>query len=421
MKDASSFGDEFDDTLNEVLPDDIDDVSPADRESIYESYSFGHSYSREAAVDQARAEMDRVAAELGISDQVVDMAEQIFTQFGSATTLEGRVIELIADACFYCACKLNEVPVDPTTVSDTGGNLLTRKRLLRRVKNISSELGLDPTSFFNAAHYVPHYCDELNLSADIEDRATEILEICEEAGLASGKSPSGWAGAAIYNAVLEYGAKTNQSAISEVANVTEVTIRNRYKEQRAHLRERTQTPHDCPSAIGSIATILDLGPGLAQGAVDLVSIAEEQADESLEDGPWTIQDLALAVLKLASERSDSTLGYSRLKHLTESDSDTIRACERMLKQRVKRSSAGTAISSHQTALPSPQSFESPDQFQDARRRVVAEIASTENRHGTNFGKPYPNQLEISRKTIEQTFGHVRIAEEFVTTDTPNLE
>ena len=46
----------------------------------------------------------------------------------------------------------------------------------------------------------------------------------------SGKSPVGIAAAAVYAAALLTNEKVTQSQVSDVADISEVTIRNRYKE-----------------------------------------------------------------------------------------------------------------------------------------------------------------------------------------------
>ena len=62
------------------------------------------------------------------------------------------------------------------------------------------------------------------------NKGEEIIEQANELGLTSGKGPTGIAAAAIYiSSILEDTPRT-QRAIAEVAGVTEVTIRNRYKE-----------------------------------------------------------------------------------------------------------------------------------------------------------------------------------------------
>jgi transcription initiation factor TFIIB len=49
-------------------------------------------------------------------------------------------------------------------------------------------------------------------------------------GLTSGKGPTGVAAAALYIASVLLGERKTQRDVAEVAGVTEVTIRNRYKE-----------------------------------------------------------------------------------------------------------------------------------------------------------------------------------------------
>ena len=61
-------------------------------------------------------------------------------------------------------------------------------------------------------------------------KATEILKMAEDNDLTSGKGPTGVAAAAIYIASLLTQERRTQRAVAEVAGVTEVTIRNRYKE-----------------------------------------------------------------------------------------------------------------------------------------------------------------------------------------------
>ena len=63
--------------------------------------------------------------------------------------------------------------------------------------------------------------------------AVEAIRVLREArakGVTAGKDPSGLAAAAVYLAALRYGLRRTQKEIAHVAGVTEVTVRNRYKE-----------------------------------------------------------------------------------------------------------------------------------------------------------------------------------------------
>ncbi len=57
----------------------------------------------------------------------------------------------------------------------------------------------------------------------------KILREAKNRGVVSGKDPMGLAAAALYVACVLDDVKKTQKEIAEVANVTEVTVRNRYK------------------------------------------------------------------------------------------------------------------------------------------------------------------------------------------------
>lgn len=79
--------------------------------------------------------------------------------------------------------------------------------------------------------YVPRFSSDLGVSEEVKMKAKEIIDESAEQGLLSGKSPTGFAAAAIYAASLLCNEKKTQREVAEVAQVTEVTIRNRYQEQ----------------------------------------------------------------------------------------------------------------------------------------------------------------------------------------------
>jgi transcription initiation factor TFIIB len=70
----------------------------------------------------------------------------------------------------------------------------------------------------------------LKLSPETQSKAVEILEQAQHEELTSGRGPTGIAAASLYVAALMHGEKRTQREVADVAGVTEVTIRNRYKE-----------------------------------------------------------------------------------------------------------------------------------------------------------------------------------------------
>ncbi|KXB07805.1 transcription initiation factor IIB, partial [candidate division MSBL1 archaeon SCGC-AAA382N08] len=71
-------------------------------------------------------------------------------------------------------------------------------------------------------------------------KAMEIIRKAREEKLTSGKSPSGTAAAAIYIATLKCGERRTQREVAKVTDVTEVTVRNRYKELVEELEEKIE-------------------------------------------------------------------------------------------------------------------------------------------------------------------------------------
>ena len=64
----------------------------------------------------------------------------------------------------------------------------------------------------------------------MQAKTVDILKQAADRELTSGRGPTGVAAAAIYIASILSGERRTQREVAEVAGVTEVTIRNRYKE-----------------------------------------------------------------------------------------------------------------------------------------------------------------------------------------------
>ncbi len=79
-------------------------------------------------------------------------------------------------------------------------------------------------------NYAARFSNKLIISGQAEGMAIKILEVAKKMKLTSGRGPTGIAAAATYMATVLTNERKTQREIAEVANVTEVTIRNRYKE-----------------------------------------------------------------------------------------------------------------------------------------------------------------------------------------------
>ncbi|WP_254840271.1 transcription initiation factor IIB [Natronomonas marina] len=183
--------------------------------------------SKERNLKQALGEIDRMASALGLPENVRETASVIYRRALDEDLLPGRSIEGVATASLYAAARQANTPRSLDEVSNV--SRVGKDEIARTYRYVVRELGLeiepaDPKS------YLPRFASDLDLSDEVERRARQLLDSAAEAGVHSGKSPVGLAAAAIYAASLLCNEKVTQNEVSEVANISEVTIRNRYHE-----------------------------------------------------------------------------------------------------------------------------------------------------------------------------------------------
>ena len=182
---------------------------------------------KERNLKQALGEIDRMASALGLPESVRETASMIYRQALERDLLPGRSIEGVATASLHAAARMEGVPrsVDEmVTVSR-----VDEQEFTRAYRYINRELGLEIQPA-DPLEYLPRFASELALEDETERRARELLELGRREGLHVGKSPVGLAAAAIYAAALLTDAELTQHEVSEVTEMSEVTIRNRYQE-----------------------------------------------------------------------------------------------------------------------------------------------------------------------------------------------
>jgi transcription initiation factor TFIIB len=176
----------------------------------------------------ALSELNRMSSALGVPRSVQEVASVIYRRALKEDLIRGRSIEGVATAALYAACRKEGIPRSLEEVSEVAR--VERKEIGRTYRYISQELGLGMEPV-DPKKYVPRFSSELDLPEEVQSKANEIIDVTAEKGLLSGKSPTGYAAAAIYAASLLCNEKKTQREVADVAQVTEVTIRNRYQEQ----------------------------------------------------------------------------------------------------------------------------------------------------------------------------------------------
>jgi len=181
----------------------------------------------------ALAELKRVASYLKLPKSVEEESARIYTMAVQKGLVRGRSMESVVAGALYAACRRHEVPRTLDELSEASG--IDKKEIGRTYRFITRELGIRILPS-NPVDYIPRFASALKLTAETQSKAVDILHQAQKAELTSGRGPTGIAAASLYVAALSNNEKRTQREVADIAGVTEVTIRNRYKELLKELK-----------------------------------------------------------------------------------------------------------------------------------------------------------------------------------------
>jgi transcription initiation factor TFIIB len=185
------------------------------------------SSSTERNLTFALSEMHRIADALNLPKNTLETASVIYRKAIKKRLTRGRSISGMAVAAIYLACRQCGLVRTVEELSRASGfdkkEVACNYRLLVRKLNYS-------VPHVKPSQYITKLSNQLELSGKVEEVAHKILKAVEKLKLTSGRGPKGVAAAASYIASTVVGERRTQREFAEVADITEVTIRNRYKE-----------------------------------------------------------------------------------------------------------------------------------------------------------------------------------------------
>ncbi|MHB8587023.1 MAG: transcription initiation factor IIB [Thermoplasmatota archaeon] len=175
----------------------------------------------------ALAEIRRMGTALDAPRPVLEQAAQLYRQAAMQSLIRGRSIDSVAAACLYAAMRSQGVPRSLEEVSQV--SKAAKREIGRVYKVVASALRLSMAPVSPAA-FVARFASRLGLPNHVEAKALELVQSATEKEVVSGKDPKSIAAGAIYIATVLEGVPRTQTDVSQASGVTEVTIRNRYKE-----------------------------------------------------------------------------------------------------------------------------------------------------------------------------------------------
>jgi len=181
---------------------------------------------------QAMAELDRLSDKVRIPDAVKEKAALIYRRALDKGLVRGRSILAIITASVYAACRLSQTPRTLKEIS--AASLAEEKNVARCYRLLLTELNLK-MPVIDLKRRVPKVASKIGLREKTQQRAIGIIRKAEKKRLVAGKEPMGLVAAALYIACVLEGERKTQKDVAEAAGVTEVTVRNRYRDLKENL------------------------------------------------------------------------------------------------------------------------------------------------------------------------------------------
>ena len=175
---------------------------------------------------QAFGELSKLKDKLSLSNSIIEKAAYIYRKAIDKKLVRGRSISGMIAASLYAACREIEAPRTIKDVADAAN--IKKKDIARCYRLLHRELDLKmPVT--DPIQCVARISSTINISEKTKRYAIKIIKTAQKNEESAGKNPMGLAAAALYLSCVKNNEDTTQRIISESANVTEVTIRNRYK------------------------------------------------------------------------------------------------------------------------------------------------------------------------------------------------
>lgn len=178
-------------------------------------------------------EMRSIAEKLSLNEAIIEQAAYIYRKAVENKITRGRSTQGLAAAAIYAACREAEVPRSLKDVASAAN--VKMKELTRSYRVLVDKLDIK-MPIEDPIRSLAKIGSAVGASPKVMRRARELLDRANTEGLSAGKEPMAQAGAAIYLAgQLEEGGKT-QKQVADAAEVTEVTLRNRYHTLKTGLK-----------------------------------------------------------------------------------------------------------------------------------------------------------------------------------------
>ncbi len=181
---------------------------------------------------QAFSILERVKDKLGLSEPVIEKTAYLYRKAQERGLVRGRTITSVLSAAIYISCR--EMGIARTLNDIASLTNLRRKELARTFRLLLLELDLK-VPVVDPMKCIAKVANKTKLSERTKRQAMDIMISVTKRGISAGKDPMGLAGSVLYMSSKNSGEPVTQMDIANAAGVTEVTIRNRFRDLKSKI------------------------------------------------------------------------------------------------------------------------------------------------------------------------------------------
>ncbi|WP_302083162.1 transcription initiation factor IIB family protein [Salinibaculum rarum] len=211
-------------------------------QSVFESLQPAPAQELADSLRRGLRTISTCVVQTELPTSVGETAAMLFRNAHQNEVLQGRNTNSVAGAAFHLATRIEHTPVKKSEIHTILTSLpeysRPKQQLARDSKHLQKVLEI-PVPSASPDEYIPSFITDLQErgvlkkedATEVETRAVELLKETPDTVI-TGKAPSGVAASAIYAAALLCNANKNltQDDVSEVADISTVTIRKTYQE-----------------------------------------------------------------------------------------------------------------------------------------------------------------------------------------------
>jgi transcription initiation factor TFIIB len=208
--------------------------SKMERLKVWDFRSHSHDSTNKNLM-QAFNELDKLKDKLGLPDAAIERTAYIYRKARQRGLVRGRTIDGILAAAIYIACR--DLGVPKTLKEVAAASSIRFKILSRSYRILVTELDISTPPVIDPMKCIVKVANNADLNENTKRRAMNVMNNLTKREISAGKHPMALAATVLYVSCLNSGENKTQTDIADAAGITEVTLRNRYKDLKNKLSQ----------------------------------------------------------------------------------------------------------------------------------------------------------------------------------------